>query len=498
VLTGSLAAPRLSPDEAQAPEPAEVLTWSPQFETGIAVIDEQHRQLCRLLNELARHLVQHSDVPTITGLFEQLSAYAATHFRTEEAVWARHLSGDAWTQAHQQSHDGFLDSVAELMRADRLKPIHAVLVEVSSFLAHWLVVHILDEDKRMAIAAQAVQRGASVEAAKQQAEREMLGASRVLVDTLLSIYEKLTVRSLELQAEVTERKRVEAKLRLASHVLENTLDAICILDTDRVIEEANPAFCRACGLTPAELIGRPLARIKPELCAQSELWEQARQEPHWSGEIADRSPDGELELKWLTLSWQEGAEPGSGHFIAVFSNLEGLLHQHHELERLATQDALTGLPNRIALLDRLGLAIAHASRSGRHFAVCFLDLDGFKLVNDRLGHEAGDQLLQELSRRLRAALRGEDTVARLGGDEFVLLLGDLDQPRACQPTLQKLVEELHLPIRLSMGEAQVSASIGIAVFPGDAQDTGGLLALADQAMYRAKQAGKSRLCFHGD
>lgn len=478
------------------PELVEVLSWSAQFETGITEIDDQHRQLCRLLNELALHLVQRSDVPTITGIFDQLSAYAAIHFRTEEAVWERYLQGDQWTWAHQKTHAGFLTEVSALMSKDSGQPIHTLLMDVSSFLAHWLVVHILDEDKRMAIAALAVQGGASVAQAKQQAEQEMVGATRLLVDTVLAIYEKLTVRTLQLQTEITERRRVEGKLRLASQVMENTLDAICILNADQRIVEVNPAFARSCCMDAQALVGRPLSDIKPNLAAASELWERARSEHHWSGEVSDRTVQGERVLKWLTLSWQAGSEGDDEHFVAVFANLEGLLLQHHELERLATQDALTGLPNRLALLDRMGLALAHAQRTGRQLAVCFVDLDGFKLVNDRFGHEAGDLLLQEIARRLRVALRGEDTVARLGGDEFVLLLGDLEAQSACEGALEQLIRDVQQPVVLPAGVAQVSASIGVAMCPADADDAVALLTLADRAMYRAKKAGKSCLCFH--
>lgn len=174
------------------------------------------------------------------------------------------------------------------------------------------------------------------------------------------------------------------------------------------------------------------------------------------------------------------------------------MNLHRKLNRIAHYDMLTDLPNRVLLVDRMQAAIAAATRSGRFLAVGYLDLDGFKEVNDRFGHGAGDQLLREIARRLHQVVRSVDTVARLGGDEFALLIGDLKSPADCRELLDRILEAVERPAEIEGGAASVSASIGVAVFPRDSTDPDELLALADQAMYRAKRAGKARIDFHAD
>ncbi len=149
------------------------------------------------------------------------------------------------------------------------------------------------------------------------------------------------------------------------------------------------------------------------------------------------------------------------------------------------------------LSDRLEHGIANARRSKRRLALCFLDLDGFKEINDLLGHDTGDHVLKELSKRILRLIREEDTVARLGGDEFVLLLGDMAGPRDCETILRKIIDAVRRPFLLAESEVLVSASIGVAVFPDDAEDARTLQALADQAMYGAKNAGAAQYMFYG-
>ena len=166
------------------------------------------------------------------------------------------------------------------------------------------------------------------------------------------------------------------------------------------------------------------------------------------------------------------------------------------MERIANHDALTGLPNRVLLADRMELAIAHAERTRGLLAVCYLDLDGFKPVNDSLGHAAGDHLLREVSQRLLNSMRGNDTLARLGGDEFVILLGDLKRREDCAELLERLLLEISQPVNIQSHTVSVSASVGVTFFPQEAGDPGVLLLHADKAMYEAKRLGKSRCCFY--
>ena len=184
------------------------------------------------------------------------------------------------------------------------------------------------------------------------------------------------------------------------------------------------------------------------------------------------------------------------HFNDMLSEIERrdsrlALHQE-ELEHSAHYDALTGVPNRRLLADRLGIAIARARRTGKSLAVCYLDLDGFKGVNDQFGHAGGDLLLIEITERLKAVLRADDTLSRLGGDEFVLLLSDLVQIEESHPILDRVLVAVGTPVLIEGTPASVSGSIGVTLFPADDVDADTLLRHADQAMYRAKEAGKNR------
>jgi diguanylate cyclase (GGDEF)-like protein/hemerythrin-like metal-binding protein/PAS domain S-box-containing protein len=476
-------------------ESAEVFPWSDNLATGIFEIDAQHHKLVDLLNALASHLAYKSGPLEIQVVLEELTAYAAYHFNTEEEIWARFLNGDPWEALHRKSHQDFVDAVAGLKAQCAGENRESALENVLTFLAHWLALHILDSDKRLAIAVQAVQAGKDTAQAKKIADKEMSGATRLLIDTVLSMYDKLAGRTLQLLREVVERKKAEAKLRLAGTVLENTLDAICVTDASWRIIEANPSFCRAVGRAVTEVRERQLLEVKPDLVISDEIWQQLSETGRWSGEVPDRNISGEFETVWLSVSVLHDESGNGTHYVAVFSNVAGLLQLRRELEHRANHDVLTGLPNRMALEDRAEVGLARADRAGSFLAICFMDLDGFKRVNDYFGHAAGDNLLKEIAHRIRLMIRGEDTLARMGGDEFVMILGDLRSPRECEPLLMKILEEVRRPVRIAEGEAEVSASIGVAIFPSDGSDAATLIAKADQAMYQAKHAGKARVRF---
>jgi diguanylate cyclase (GGDEF)-like protein/PAS domain S-box-containing protein len=309
------------------------------------------------------------------------------------------------------------------------------------------------------------------------------------------MYDTLSDRTLQLMKEVVERQKTEAKLRLAANAIENTLEAICITDADANVIDVNPAFYQTTQCSQDEVLGRNLKALKSGLedeklsCA---IWEAVAEKGHWNGEIWNRTKSGEIDAEWLTLSAIKNEQGEVTNYVGVFSNVSHLIQQRHKLERIANHDALTGLPNRLLLADRMELAIAHAERTHGFLAVCYLDLDGFKPVNDRLGHAAGDQLLREIAQRLLKIMRGNDTVARLGGDEFVILFGDLKKPEDCTELLDRLLQEIERPVPIQNEFASVTGSIGVTIFPQDGGNPEALLRHADQAMYQAKQQGKSR------
>lgn len=475
-------------------EMVEVFPWNKNFETGISQIDEQHKRLVDLLNLLAGHLAFRSNAPALSRVFNELTEYALYHFECEEKIWNEYLGEDALNLEHKAEHQNFLTDIFKLKEKQKAETVDRVIEDVLSFLTHWLAFHILHSDKRLSKIALAVKNGLPLEEAKLTAEREMTGVLKVLVETILTMYDSLSSRTLQLMREITQRQMVEAKLRLAANVFDNTLDAICITDPEFKIIEANPSFYEVTEFSMEEIIGRDLSLPKSGLLEKKQaegFWNTLNSSGHWSGIISNRRRSGEIEAEWLTLSAVKMENGDIGNYVAVFSNVSHLIQQKTVLEKLAYHDALTGLPNRLLLKDRLSLAIAHSERTKTSLGICYIDLDGFKPVNDEFGHFVGDLILKEIADRFRKIIRSQDTVARLGGDEFVILLGDLKAPDGYRRVMDKVLEEARRPILIGQDRwVTVSASIGITIFPEDASEADTLLHHADQAMYEAKHSSK--------
>ena len=206
----------------------------------------------------------------------------------------------------------------------------------------------------------------------------------------------------------------------------------------------------------------------------------------------NRRKSGDIYPELLAISVVRDPRGEPTHYLGVFTDISRLKAHEAELERVAQYDPLTGVPNRRLLADRLHQAIAQVRRSGRQLAICYLDLDGFKPVNDRLGHAAGDQLLIEVARRLQGVMRESDSLARLGGDEFVLLFTELAEPQDAPLVCERILRAVNAPVRIADTTVRVSASIGVTLYPQDDGDGDALLRHADQAMYSAKEAGKGR------
>jgi diguanylate cyclase (GGDEF)-like protein len=224
------------------------------------------------------------------------------------------------------------------------------------------------------------------------------------------------------------------------------------------------------------------------------MWKSILETGSWRGEIWNRSKFGDVYPELLSISAVHDGNGQLTNFVAVFSDISRLKEQETQLVQMAYFDALTGLPNRVMLADRIVQASAQTRRGKMLMAVCYLDLDGFKPINDTWGHEVGDQLLVEMANRLKGTLRAGDTVARLGGDEFVFLLLGLADIEECERAVQRMLHAVGDPLLVAPQPVRLSASIGVAIFPLDDGDADTLLRHADQAMYRAKQLGKAR--FH--
>ena len=298
--------------------------------------------------------------------------------------------------------------------------------------------------------------------------------------------------------EIALRKRAEKSMKLATNVFATTQEGILVTDAERRIVDVNQAFSDTTGFSREEVLGKSpsilsSARQSPEFYAG--MWHSIKTTGGWRGEIWNRRKSGEEYPELLSISTVRDTDGSVEHYVGVFSDISQLKSHEHELERIANYDPLTGLPNRRLLSDRLLQAVSRAQRGSRLMAVCYLDLDGFKPINDQAGHAAGDAILVEVADRLRATLRGDDTIARLGGDEFVLLLNEVTNHDECAQTMTRLLEMIARQIDVDGICFSVTASVGVALYPEDDTDPDTLLRHADQAMYMAKDAGRNRCHF---
>ena len=297
--------------------------------------------------------------------------------------------------------------------------------------------------------------------------------------------------------DITERKQAEAKLRLGASVFSHAQEGITITDSAGTIIEVNDTFSRITGYSREEAIGqnpRILASGRHDGDFYAAMWRALAERDHWSGDIWNRNKSGELYVELLNISTVRDKKGVIRNYVALFSDITALRENQGRLEHRAHYDALTNLPNRILLADRLQQTMAQALRREQHVAVCYLDLDGFKTINDCHGHEPGDQLLIAVATRMKESLREGDTLARLGGDEFVAVLNDLPDIESSMPMLTRLLDAASQPVQVGELTLQVSVSIGVTFYPQPDLDAAELLRQADQAMYAAKSAGKNRYC----
>jgi diguanylate cyclase (GGDEF)-like protein/PAS domain S-box-containing protein len=298
-----------------------------------------------------------------------------------------------------------------------------------------------------------------------------------------------------IQYDVTDRRHAEEALRINASVFDNSQEAIIITDANNIIIDVNRAFTRITGYTRDEVLGRDprlLSSGRQDQAFYAAMWTALAEELVWRGEIWNRRKNGEVYAELLSISAICDERGAVQRHVGIFSDITYFKDHEAELSRVANFDALTGVPNRRLLSDRLSQAIAHAKRADKLLAVCYIDLDGFKEVNDRHGHEVGDRLLIDITRRLQDVLRAGDTLARLGGDEFVVLFNDLNQEAECFQILERVMQTIAQPIDAGGQQIVVSASIGVTFYPLDDADGDTLMRHADQAMYIAKQTGRNR------
>ncbi len=300
-----------------------------------------------------------------------------------------------------------------------------------------------------------------------------------------------------LAALAIEKNKDRSQLELAASVFVHAREGIIITDARAKIVDVNDTFCLITGYSRAEVIGKNPSMLQSgrhSLEFYQHMWEDLTQKGFWSGEIWNKRKNGEVFAEMLTISTVTDSLGRPANYVSLFTDITPIKAHQEQLEYIAHYDALTRLPNRVLLGDRLKQAIARCHRVQRSLAVLYIDLDGFKSINDNHGHDVGDQLLVTVAARWNDTLREGDTLARIGGDEFIVILVDLEQTQDYEFILQRLLNSAAEPVMVNEQCLRVSASIGVTIYPQDGSDADQLMRHADQAMYLAKQAGKN--CFH--
>lgn len=343
--------------------------------------------------------------------------------------------------------------------------------------------------------------------AAQLSQRQLIwahGGIWLLVSALLLLglaqvrRQMLSLETAKQQLDALVQQRT-AELHTLSKAVEYSPTSTVITDTQGCIEYANLKFSEITGYEPAEVIGRNPRLLQSGQTPNSvyeELWRTIIAGGIWKGELLNRKKNGESYWENTSISPIRDAHGHISHFVALQEDVTERKAYAEQVYHQANYDDLTGLPNRKQFRERLQQQIKHAAQTGSSFALMFIDLDGFKNINDSFGHDAGDLLLRESARRIADSVRSSDFLARLGGDEFTLILQYACSAEAIGQIAEKILQQLTRPFQLDVHQGQVGASIGIALYPEDGRDAEQLIKQADHAMYRVKNSGRQNYCFY--
>ncbi len=321
-----------------------------------------------------------------------------------------------------------------------------------------------------------------------------------LIPNLLTIPspEQLQAVNQQLKDEIKKHEHTEKELNKFSLAIEHSPNLVIMTDKSGVIEYCNPAMCKITGYKQEELLGEKPSKLMSNLTPEDKyknLWQTITKGQSWEGELLDRKKNGDLFWCLHTIAPIKDLKQKITHYVSVAYDISVRKDSEELIKNLAYYDPLTQLPNRSLFQERMQQAILRAKREQSIFALMYMDLDRFKSINDTLGHLTGDKLLIEVGKRIKGALREQETVARLGGDEFAIILCDIEKPESAGIVAEKLLDQFSSPIIIDHHELFVSTSVGIAIYPNDADQIESLIKEADTALYHAKDEGRGRYAF---
>ena len=326
----------------------------------------------------------------------------------------------------------------------------------------------------------------------QRKERQLGQAFEDIKTANANLERRVHMRTLELE-------QANSDLAMMGKIFQHSAEGILVTDLSGTIFDVNPAFTRITGYTYQEALGQTPSILKSGRYDQEfyeNMWGSLCSENGWKGEIWNRRKNGNIYPQTTSISCLQNAEGEAIGYVAIFSDVSDRKRKEEIIRRQALHDHLTGLPNRAFFMEQLESAVRRASDMQHNLALLFIDLDDFKIINDTLGHKAGDVVLQTIAKRMESVFRSSDILCRLGGDEFVVLMNEFNDVGVVQQVTARALNLLLRPIVLDGAEATVSVSIGAAIFPEDADKPEALLEKSDAAMYFAKRQGKGTVAFH--
>jgi diguanylate cyclase (GGDEF)-like protein/PAS domain S-box-containing protein len=323
------------------------------------------------------------------------------------------------------------------------------------------------------------------------------GTRRLLEIRLSPLYDtnSKVIAVLNLGVDITETKEAQTQLRLLSKVFENSLEGIVIADLQGMIVDVNPSFKKVTGYSKLDILDNKMGLQSFDIQDKgfdNSMWQKLNDIGQWQGEIVNHKKNGDILPEWLSVTLINDEQGKPEHYLGVFSGMKLLKKHQKDLKKVAHYDILTGLPNRLSLDNQLKQAIAESDSREGSLAICYFDLDDFKLINDTLGIEAADAVLIECAQRISLVLGKMDTIARISGDEFIILFRGIHNVRECIVLLEQVLESVTKDININALVCKVTASVGVTLYPHDKDDPDMLLRHAHQAMCTAKISGKNR------
>lgn len=466
-LTTAIVLWRVMPSALKAPSTAQLIELNRQLETAR---EELERRVEERTRDLAEVLAQSN---RFSQALDRISTHIYMKDRQSNYVYANQPTLDLF-KCTADTLDGSNDfDYFEQATAEKLREIDARVVQNGEDTAEEIEALMLD------------------------------GAKRIYWEIKTPIYDEVDKGKVwgvcGVSTDITELKKTEETLKLASLVFHASTESIMITDAHSNIISVNPAFTKVTGYTQEEVVGKNPRLLSSGLQDKAffeAMWQSINATGKWSGELWNKRKNGEAYLEWLTIDTIFNTDGSVRARAALFYDFT----EKKRIEELVWQqayfDTLTGLPNRRMIYDRLDQEIKKAHRLGSKLAVLFIDLDRFKEVNDSLGHEMGDVLLKETALRIQSCVRDTDTIGRLGGDEFLVILSELGDINSVGRVANMILSKLELKFELGNEISYVSSSIGITIYPDDATTVSGLLKNADQAMYAAKRQGRGRYNYY--